>query len=149
MITIDSIITFSFGSVVGFIVSELIKDRLARTRGIEAIRIVEFNKAAAAFRSMFVDDKYSIRQAIEDPSSDDQGLFLMWKLHKKDTIVAFEKAKIMFEPYIDSADLKGFNDSWINYIEWMRHYQGDYDNKEKTHEMLKHLDRLLTHANPK
>lgn len=140
----STLINASFG-LAGLIAGAVI----TRINSLSIIKRQEFNKAAAEFRSAFVADKYTIQQAIETPSSDDQGFFLMSKLHKGDVAIALEKAKIMFEPYLTATELKGFNAAWKNYIEWPRHFQDDYDNKEKTFEMLRHLEFLLQHAEPK
>lgn len=97
-----------------------------------------FNKAADIFRSYFVDEQHAIQRAISSGEGD-QGYFLMMKIHTDATGITLEKAKIMFEPYISATELVSFNAAWENYIEWPRYFHGQCDNKEKTHEMLRHL----------
>jgi len=64
MITFDFGIGISLGALLGFIAREIIGDRLARNRAIEAIRITEFNKAAALFREAFVREVFLLRENI-------------------------------------------------------------------------------------
>jgi hypothetical protein len=54
MITIDLAISFFIGGILGFIIREIIRDRLARWRTLEAIRVTEFNKAATKLREGFL-----------------------------------------------------------------------------------------------
>jgi len=140
------------GIIAGGFSSYMVGVRLTQINHANARELAlrnEFNKAAAEFRSAFVDDKYAIRQAMSTPDSDDQGFFLMSKIHKGVVAINLEKAKIRFEPYLTTAELKGFNAAWENYIEWPRHFQDNYDNKEKTFEMLRHLENLLKYADRK
>lgn len=146
-ITIESTITFTLGGVVGFIVSELIKDRLARIRGIEAIRIVEFNKGAAEFRSAFVDIIHSINKRGSQRGNDEWYFFLR-ELHTDEVDIRIEKAKILFEPYLTASELDGFNTAWKNYIEWPSHL-ADKNNDDPQPDFLGHIYSLLEYAKPK
>jgi hypothetical protein len=150
MITIDSVVTFSFGSIVGFTASELIKDRLARTRGIEAIHIVEFNKAAATFYTAFLDEIIFLEDA--DPKEvfiekfrkreSERRLTEANELKTETASMRHRKAMIIFRPYIDKLHLHGFDAAWSAYNDWPKHGDDDYDFKS-------HLNRLLEYANPK
>lgn len=96
---------FNFASAgIGFLMGHY----LNRSRGIEAIRITEFNKAAAEFRSRFVDIIWKLRENTEkgEPSS--------LVITREDRIV-LEKAKILFEPFLNTAKLDGLNKAWLNY----------------------------------
>ena len=146
MVTIDSIVTFSFGSIVGFIVSELIKDRLARTRGIEAIRIVEFNKAAAEFRAAFVDIIHVLRNA-NQMKTGDECFHTMKQFRSRDVNHTDEKAKIIFEPFIEKNDLPGFNAAWDDYYDWQKHIKNKDNNVVP--DFLGHIYALLEYAKPK
>ena len=146
MITIDSVITFSFGSIVGFIASELIKDRLARNRNIETLQITEFNKGAAAFRAAFVDTIFLLRRHKEGASS------LIRKIITDSVIVEQEKAKILFEPFLSKTDLPAFNVAWDTYINSRLNYGDINSNPTKVEEgqfCLDHIDNLLAYAKPK
>jgi hypothetical protein len=146
-----------YGAIIGAVlagpVSYYYSKRLVEQtnkHNIETIRITEFNNAAAKFRAAFVDDMYAIRQAISTPISDDQGFFLMSKIHKGAvTVETLERAKIMFEPYLTTDELKGFNAAWKNYIEWQQHIQDDTSNIEVTFAMLRYLENLLKYADRK
>ena len=148
MITIDSVVTFSLGGIIGFIASELIKDRLARIRGIEAIRIVEFNKGAAEFRAAFVDYIYDIRHSAPNDEFG-MGFSGMKEIHTNTVERDHEKAKIRFEPFLDKSDLAGFNASWEKYRQWPEHFK-DKDNQYNTRDAILHnIDVLLDYANQK
>ncbi len=146
MLTIDSVITFSFGGIVGFIVSELIKDRLARIRGLEAIRIVEFNKSAAEFRASFIDLIHILRNA-KPMKTGDECFSTIRQFRTIEVNNAHEKAKIRFEPFIDKPDLPGFNAAWDDYYDWQKHIK----NKDNAvvPDFLSHIYALLEYAKPK
>jgi len=152
MITFDSVVTFSLGSIVGFIASELIKDRLARNRNIETLQIAEFNKGAAAFRSAFVDAIVLLRENIKT------GDKMIGAILTEPITVSHEKAKIMFEPLLNRAELNGFNTTWEKY----QNYEHDYfvshpgqppvtsaTKKEYSQYCLDCIRELLSHAQPK
>jgi hypothetical protein len=63
MIAIDLAISFSIGGVLGFIIREIIGDRLARSRTLEAIRITDFNKAATKLREAFLPVRMALNPA--------------------------------------------------------------------------------------
>ena len=46
----EFIIALPVGAVIGWIIREIVSDRLARDRAFEVIKTTEFNKAAAKFR---------------------------------------------------------------------------------------------------
>jgi hypothetical protein len=48
---IEFLIALPIGAVIGWIIREVVSDKLARDRNLEAIKITEFNKAASTFRS--------------------------------------------------------------------------------------------------
>jgi hypothetical protein len=148
MVAIDSVVTFSLGGIVGFVVSELIKDRLARIRGIEAIRIVEFNKAAAEFRAAFVDYIYTLRHT-KSMTEHDEGWFNMRGIHTDTVERDHEKAKIRFEPFINKSDQAGFDAAWEKYRQWPEHFTKQDDKTDRKDAVLKYLYSLLEYANPK
>lgn len=143
MIAIDFGIGISIGGVVGFIIREIIGDRMARDRALETIRITEFNKGAAAFRVAFVDEEYRLRHS--DMSTWDKSFHVM-RERGSDVLIAHEKAKILFEPFIDKADLPGFNAAWETYAHWPSHYIKENPEDSKNPDHLGHLKHLLVYA---
>src|SRR5574341_223647 len=51
MITIENILTFTTGGVLGYLLRIFIEHRLSRSRSLEILHITEFNKAAREFRA--------------------------------------------------------------------------------------------------
>ncbi len=124
MITVINALTFTTGSVLGILIGYFIEHQLARSRSIEAIRIVEFNKAAAAFYVSFLDDVYLLNHT--DPKRISIALLeraeVNKRLERENIDMVHEKAKIMFEPFIAKSDLAGFNAAWSAYHNWPQHY---------------------------
>lgn len=152
MIAIDFGIGVSIGGVVGFIIRELIGDRMARDRALEAIRITEFNKGASAFRLAFVDVICLLKQSIEIQYKGSRNIV------SPQVLIDHEKAKMLFEPFITSSDLQGFNTAWENYKNYEDNYlgQGKPFNSQKTSDRqamcqycLDQINYLLAYAKPK
>ncbi len=148
MITIVNALTFTTGSVLGILIGYLIEHNLARSRGIEAIRIVEFNKGAAEFRAAFVDYIYKLRHT-KNMSDADQGWFDMRGIHTETVERDHEKAKIRFEPFIAKSDRMGFDAAWEKYRQWPEHFTKQDNKTDRKDMVLHHLYALLEYANPK
>lgn len=156
MITVDTVVVFSLGSFIGFITSELVKDRLARNRNIEAIQITEFNKAAAVFTAAFLDDVIFLEDtdpkevsvALLSQASKERRLKESNELKAETSDTKHRKAMIMFRPYIAKSDLTGFDAAWSAYHEWPLYY-GDEKNKGNEYDFKSHLLRLLEYAKPR
>ena len=115
----------------------------------------EFNKAAGVFRAAFVEVIHLLRENMED------GKELISKILTAQLLIELEKAKILFEPFLDKTTLIGFNRAWGEYTE-CRHTQGRYnysysdgrtsdeDRKARSRYCLDHIDNLLdNYAKPK
>jgi hypothetical protein len=72
----------------------------------------------------------------------------------RDALIAHEKAKILFEPFIPTAQLKGFNQAWEKYKNADADYsQGDRTmsgfKTQRSQDHLDHINGLLYFAKPK
>ena len=99
---IEFFIALPIGAVIGWIVREIVSDRLARDRALEAIKITEFNKAAAEFRVAFIKE-----QRLLDPHSFADRVGLSGSDIIKAAIERHERAMIRFEPFICKAKIEG------------------------------------------
>ena len=57
----------TLGGFLGYFIRLFIEHRLALNRIKESIRIAEFNKAAAEFKAVFVDEMFRIGRRMETP----------------------------------------------------------------------------------
>ena len=149
MIILDLSIGLSIGAIVGYIVRELIGDRLARDRALESIRITEFNKAAATFRAVFIDQIFMLKQNIVTANE------MVHSIITPAVLILHDKAKIAFEPFLSSAELEGLNAAWLQY------FNSDYqppkvyspgnvtDRKELSSIYLRNIEKLLEFAKPR
>jgi len=108
MITIDLAISFSIGGVVGFIIREIIGDRLARSRARETIRITEFNKAATKLREAFMPVRMALNPA-QFAVKEDLAAFL--NSHFNDMRVAV----LEFFDVLDTKTKTDFLKAWYEY----------------------------------
>ena len=145
--------SLSLGVVAGGLIVGFANHFLSKSRSIEAIRITEFNRGASVFRAAFVDIMYSHRQNSE------MGSELIAKIITPEILLAHEKAKILFEPFLNKSDLQGFNVAWENYMNSKysyytqapsSHLEGhSNDRKDFSKYCLNHIDALLSYAKPK
>jgi hypothetical protein len=145
--------SLSLGVVAGGLIVGFANHFLSKSRSIEAIRITEFNKGASVFRAAFVDIIYSLRQNSE------MGSELIAKIITPEILLAHEKAKILFEPFLNKSELQGFNMAWENYVNCKYNYYthltsdpsagSDNDRKQFSQFCLDHIDKLLNYAKPK
>jgi hypothetical protein len=74
-------------------------------------------------------------------------------------LVAHEKAKILFEPFLDRKALAGLDDAWGKYeksretydqqvTSWSSNHDPEYK-KDFSKYCLNHIDNLLSYAKPK
>lgn len=150
---IEIFIAFPVGAIVGWIIREIISDRLARDRAIEAIRITEFNKSSAIFRSAFIDVIYRLRKNAET------GDVFLHDIINDAVFINQEKAKILFEPYIITESLGSFNDAWEKYKNAQYEYAINIgmtfnparisDKKGLSAHCLVSIENLLSYAKPK
>ena len=146
MITFANTLTFTSGGVLGILIGYFIEHQLARSRSIEAIRITEFNKGAAVFRAAFVDTVFLLRRHKEGASG------LIRKIISDTVLVDQEKAKILFEPFLDKTVLGDFGMAWDAYVNSRINYGSINANPTKAEESqfcLDHIDKLLYYAKPK
>lgn len=128
----------------------LIGHQLTRVRSFEAIRMVEFNKAAAAFYIAFLNEIIFL----EDTEPENVSIELLKRasiskrLEQESIDMQHRKAMIIFRPYIDKSDLAGFDTAWSKYHEWPKYY-GTEKNKGSEYDFKSHLGNLLEYAKPK
>jgi hypothetical protein len=110
-------------------------------------KIDDFNKAAATFRSKFVDIIFAIRKSGLQPG------YSGWYKFLHDTYTdgfeaELEKARIEFETYLLECERTGFDAAWDKYINWERYFQ---ENKyyNKPIDFLGHLNSVLHYAKRK
>jgi hypothetical protein len=150
---IDYIVYFSFtvfGGFMGYFIRTLIDHRLALDRIKENIRITEFNKAAAIFRVEFVATMLFLRKNI---NSIDKNIISNAEIISDATIIAQEKAKILFEFYLSINERGCFNRAWEDY----RYGKDGYESKpgtalchkEFSQYYLEKINTLLEYAKPK
>jgi len=108
---VELTITFSIGAIIGWIIREIVSDRLARDRALEVIKITDFNKAAAMFRSAFTEESRELRSIVHADKIDRD---FVYNLIGK-SIVKHEIAHIRFEPYIDIGDIPAYSMAWGKY----------------------------------
>lgn len=106
---LEFIVALPVGAVIGWIIREIVSDRLARDRALETIKITEFNKAAVAFRISFINEIFLLRENILT------GNKIPSEIIRPDILIAHEKAKITFEPFVPAPQRKAFNDAWEKY----------------------------------
>lgn len=146
-IVIYIIASFSIGSIVGFFYRDIIKPyiehRLARHRGIEAIRITQKMQVIASFRAAFaptlavIDVSKKVRTRNQLPSDIDTAL---WNaLLKQATEIE------LLRPYISKQTRTAYQEAWDKYIEEAGNYgfetttfRTDVDNPCKIFEDLIH-----------
>jgi len=143
---LEFIIGIPVGAIIGWLVREIISDRLARDRGLEAIRITEFNKAAAEFRIAFINEKRFL-----DPNSlaDRTGNTAFGIVQA--AIDLHEIAMIRFEPFVCKSETEAYKKAWKDYAGDSRHceqYRGSTAiEKEKMRNLaLERINNLLKFA---
>jgi hypothetical protein len=136
------------GSWAGGAISRSAALRAAESSNRNAMDIMarqEFNKAAAAFRAALVDEMYRLEHI--DMSTSINCLAVM--MERTDaTTVAHEKARILFEPFIDKSGLPGFRKAWGIYTNNWPQYLKDGDGYDKQ-DFFSHLFSFLEYAKPK
>jgi hypothetical protein len=157
MITIDLAISFSIGGVVGFIVREIVGDRLARSRTLEAIRITEFNKTATKLREAFLPVRMALNPA-QFALKEDLAVFL--ESHFQD----LRRAVLEFSDVLDAKSKTAFLETWYEYychpkaqnentIPFFAQYSCRGLTIEREHEMKKlvqsRIEKILEFAKPK
>lgn len=143
---IVSIITDPLFAIASAATGFLFGHWFAQRRNMQIIRITEFNRGAAAFRASFVDTIFLLRRYKEGASG------LIHKIINDAVIVEQEKAKILFEPFLNKTALPAFNTAWDAYVNSRMNYGAINHNPTKEEEgqfCLDHIDNLLTYANPK
>jgi len=113
---------------------------------LHVIQITEFNKAAAVFRAAFVNEMFLLRKNAE------KGNQMPDEIIDRNILIAHEKAKIIFEPFVSTADLQGFNKAWEEYKNTDSAYcvqnMGSYK-AEMSNAYLTHIQNLLEYVRPK
>lgn len=140
-------ISFAIGGACGFFFKEIIKPywehRLARRRGIEAVRITQKTQATASFRAAFapalaaIDISKKVRTRKQLPSDIDVTL---WNALLKQA-VEIE----LFRPYVPEEAHTAYQEAWDKYVEEAGNYgfvattfREDVDDPWKVFEELIH-----------
>ena len=117
---IEFTITFSLGAIIGWIIREIVSDRLARDRSIETIRITQKMQAIASFRAAFaptlavIDVSKKVRTRGKLPSDIDSALWAA--LLNQATEIE------LFRPYIPPKKQAAYQEAWDKYIEEAGNY---------------------------
>lgn len=113
--------------------------------GIKLLQRQEFNKAATEFRATFVDEMLRIGRRMETPHA-------IYGERLTDIAIANKKAKIIFEAFLPSSMLSGFNTAWDKYIEadiGKNSPLTEEGRKKIVTIYLSHIKNLLEFAKPK
>lgn len=149
MVTVVNALTFTTGGVLGYLIRIIIEHRLARSRSIESLKLVEFNKAAANFRSAFDDVLVLLRKNFREDSQ----TMMIDKIITPEVLDRQDKARIQFEPFLDKSSLKGFSDAWDVYEKFKENYNinkpDDLSTRYISLKMIDHIYELLNYAKPK
>ena len=100
------------GTIIGGILAHCSGTKLIQKtheNDLRVMRITEFNKAAALFREAFVMEIFLLRENINT------GDHMPNNIINRDALIAHEKAKILFEPFVPLAELERFNQAWEKY----------------------------------
>lgn len=124
----------------------------AHKNNIELFRRQEFNRTTAIFRSTFVDVIYRLRKNIET------GDVYLSEIIADNILIAHEKAKIMFEPFVIVSKRESFGEAWEKYKNTQNEYIKSVgatfnpsrisDKKGLSSHYLSNIDNLLSFAKP-
>lgn len=157
MITFDFGIGISIGAIIGFILREIIGDRLARSRNLETIHNAEFNKASTEFKEAFLPVYMALNPA-QFALKEDLSVFLNAHFHD------LRRAVFKFYDVLDAKTKPCFLQAWHEYCchKDQRNENGvpffeQYSCRELTikqeHEMKKlarcRIQKILEFAKPK
>lgn len=143
-------------TVIGAVVGAIIAGVTAYFFSVRLMRQQEFNRAAAEFRTVFVEVQRALKKDhIYDVAVAKNGKKVVQILDAD--IIKHEMAMILFGHYLPHYKLHGFNKAWNEYyckdnwdIPLMRYAQdGDYDPQKEIELMklaLKRIDNLLEFA---
>lgn len=157
MVTIDLAISLSIGGILGFIVREIIGDRLARSRNLDAVHINEFNRAATKLREALLPVYIPL-----DPSKFAINLDLVGFLNS--TFDNLRIAVLEFSNFLDTKTKTAFLEAWYEYycledernengIRFFEQYSCRGLSIKEEHEMKKlvrnRIEKILEFAKPK
>jgi hypothetical protein len=134
----------TLGGFLGYFIRLFIEHRLAIGRIKESIKITEFNKAAAEFKSTFVDEILRIGRRMETPHT-------IYGERLIDIAIANKKAKIIFEAFLPDDMLSGFNAAWEKYEDadiGENSPLTEEGRKQIANIYLSHINNLLKFAKP-
>lgn len=107
----EFLVALPIGAVIGWIIREIVSDRLARDRALELYRITEFNKAAAEFKSAFIPELRYLDYRYSPNRMDAPGIY-------KTLSLAFDRhevAVIKFRPHLKCQQRIDFDKAWDDY----------------------------------
>jgi len=157
MITIDLVVSFSIGGIIGFILKEIIGDRLARARALEAIHITEFNKAASKLREAFLPIHMALNPA-QFALKEDLAIFL------NNHFNGLRRAVLEFCDILGPKSKTAFLQAWYEYychqdqrnekgVPFLEQYFCRGLSTEQEHQMKKlvqdRIEKILEFAKPK
>ena len=157
MVQFDTIIIFSSGTILGYLVKVLLDNFLAQGRNRQERKIKIFNEAAQVFRDAFTPELTKIKST-QNIASHITGLYsiLEQALHRH------ESAVIVFKEHLRAADIPRFEKAWEEYrypdgtpehapdmpfIDYV--IEGDESEMEKRILASKKIEALLKFAKPK
>lgn len=167
---IDFLLTFVAGGIGGgfivYLTKSIWENYLALNRSIKVLQLTEFNKAAADFRAAFTEVLFYLRQNTENGIGKKE---LIFKIINTKDLICYERAVIVFEPFINDGDMNNFRTAWKNCKEYMQKTENEWaDSKNPAdtewirhlvvstdkglnlnQEYLKHIEDLLEYAKRK
>ena len=148
-----------FGATIGGaigIVGIIIGSKMSRSSTLEALRITDFNRAAADFRSILITDLYKLKRIAkkENPEWDFVPNFI------EKAILRHKIAFMKFEPYLPSSQIPAYRRAWEQYsnpdgINEEKHtnplnaYWTPNNPEKGLHLAISNLERLMKFAKPK
>ncbi|BBA70043.1 hypothetical protein YM18_1508 [Geobacter sulfurreducens] len=121
-ISIDNVVIFSVGGILGYLARTLIDHRLAKSRTNEDRTIREFNDAAAKFRNEFTETVTAIRESQFGTRRFETTFFSQLFTQ---TYPAHHDALVRFKHYLSNKDQEAIEKAWEEHC-----WNGYLDEKE-------------------
>ena len=143
------------GGAIG-IIGSIIGSKMSRSSTMEAVRMTEFNKAAAIFRTAFIEQLRELKSVIHPENLDVDFVYTLIE----NAIVDHEMAFIGFEPYLSWPVLTSYHDAWKQYSHTSDipkettpdslegYYAHTKSVEDCIHLAVSNIERLLKFANP-
>jgi len=144
---VELTITFSIGAIIGWIIREIVSDRLARDRAIDLYRVTEFNKATAVFRVAFLPETAFLKDNTCLPECERPYTTLNEFLRAGYTFRHL-KALNTFKGYLPSEERMAIDRAWEKYCNFAQ-YSDKNNEAELKKVALENIEEILKFAKHK